>query len=164
MELPKRKGNRLKEYDYNSPGAYFITICTKDKKQILSNIAVGTGILDGPKIILTEQGKIADKYIKQLNDFYKNISVDNYCIMPNHIHILLQVFENEKTTITRDMQNSVVSKFVGTFKRFCNKEYGENVWQSRSYDHIVRGYQDYKEIYEYINNNPTKWAENNMRT
>ena len=84
--------------------------------------------------------------------------------MPNHIHILLQVFENEKTTITRDMQNSVVSKFVGTFKRFCNKEYGENVWQSRSYDHIVRGYQDYKEIYEYINNNPTKWVENNMRT
>jgi len=43
MELPKRKSTRLKGYDYSTPGAYFITICTKDRKELLSNIIVGDG-------------------------------------------------------------------------------------------------------------------------
>jgi len=55
--------------------------------------------------------------------------------------------------------NSEISKFVSTFKRFCNKEYGENIWQSRSYDHVIRGERDYREIYEYISNNPGRWVE-----
>ena len=47
MDKPKRKTIRLKEYDYNTPGYYFITFCTKDKKKLLCDI-VGTGLLDGP--------------------------------------------------------------------------------------------------------------------
>ena len=56
------------------------------------------------------------------------------------------------------MRTSEIARFVGTFKRFCNKEYGENIWQSRYYDHVIRNQQDYNEIWEYIENNPTKWA------
>ena len=52
-DLPKRKPNRLDGFDYSSNGAYFITICTKDRKEILSKIAVGTGVLDCPKTELT---------------------------------------------------------------------------------------------------------------
>ena len=56
------------------------------------------------------------------------------------------------------MRTSEIARFVGTFKRFCNKEYGENIWQSRYYDHVIRNQQDYNEIWEYIENNPTKWV------
>ena len=89
-ELKNRKNTRLKGADYNRNQAVFLTICTKDRKCILSRV-VGTGVLDGPQIELTKHGRIADKYIRQLNDFYDDLSVESYVIMPNHIHIMLWV-------------------------------------------------------------------------
>ena len=89
MDLPHRKPNRISGYAYSKNGAYFITICTQDRKRILST--VGTGVLDCPQIQLLPHGEIADKYIRQLDDFYGHISVDQYVIMPDHIHILLAV-------------------------------------------------------------------------
>lgn len=165
-ELPKRKPTRLKDFDYNSLGAYFITICTEKRRPILSNI-VGTDVLDGPIVALTQYGKIADQYINQLNDFYEHISVDRYVIMPNHIHIMLSVLENgalrtsqngpSRTSVPTAKQHSAVSRFVSTFKRFCNKEYGENIWQSHFNDHIIRNRQDYDEHIKYIHENPMRW-------
>ncbi len=61
MELPIRKATRLKDYNYSPNGAYFITVCTKNRKAILSNINVGAGVLDGPENRLSEYGKIAEK-------------------------------------------------------------------------------------------------------
>ena len=63
-----------------------------------SVIVVGTGVLDCPQIELTQYGEIADKYIKQLNDFYEHLSVKKYVIMPNHIHLLLWLKENKNKT------------------------------------------------------------------
>ncbi len=161
--LPDKHAIRLKNYDYNSPGTYFITICTKNRKQILSEIRVGTGVLDRPKNELTSYGKIADKQLSFMSDFYDNISVDKYVIMPNHIHILLTIKSSPSgRSGTPVPTNSLVSKFVGTFKRFCNKEYGCNIWQERSYDHIIRNQEDYNEKWEYIDCNPLKWETDEL--
>ena len=92
-ELKKRKTPRYQSFDYNSSGVYFITICTQNRRCILSRI-VGTGVLACPQIELTKYGQIADKYIEQLKDFYNHLSVEEYVIMPNHIHLLLWVKEN----------------------------------------------------------------------
>ncbi len=159
MNLPERKSTRLKEYDYSSPGAYFITICVKNHKQLLSEI-VGTGVLDGPQNNLTEYGKVAEKHLSNMRDFYDTIKIDNYVIMPNHIHLLIQIIALDKEngpSGTPVPTNSLIAKFVSTFKRFCNKEYGKNIWQYRSHDHIIRGKQDYLKIWEYIDNNPITW-------
>ena len=67
MELPKRKPTRLKEYDYSANGAYFITLCTNNRKNLLSTINVGVGVLDDPQNILTNFGKIAEKHINEMN-------------------------------------------------------------------------------------------------
>ena len=96
-KLNKRKTPRYQSFDYNSVGVYFITICTHNRRCILSRI-VGTGVPDRPHIELTKYGAIADKYIKQFNEFYAHLSVENYVIMPNHIHILLWVKENKNTS------------------------------------------------------------------
>ena len=88
------------------------------------------------------------------------IDVDKYVIMPNHIHILLILKPNENgssRTPIPTVQNSTVSQFVSTFKRFCNKECGENIWQSHFYDHIIRNQDDYDEIVKYIRDNPKRW-------
>ena len=87
-----RKRVRMKGYDYSSPGAYFITICTRDRKCILSKI-VGTGVPDGPQNILTSFGKIADRQLAYMKDFYDNIEIDKYVIMPNHIHMIIRITE-----------------------------------------------------------------------
>ena len=101
MEKPQRKANRIENYDYSQSGAYFITICTQDRKKILSKITVGTPLLgcpektyieDGhpgtgvPTIELLWHGEIAYQYIRQMDAFYDHLSVDKYVIMPDHIH------------------------------------------------------------------------------
>ena len=153
-EFKNRKTPRLQGFDYNSVGAYFITICTANRRCILSRV-VGTGVLDCPKIALTKYGEIAEKYIKQLDDFYDNLSIESYVIMPNHIHLILFVYpQGPSGTPVPTIQNSRVSQFLSTFKRFCNKEYGENIWQSRTHDHIIRGREDYDKHVKYICENP----------
>ena len=159
-----RKTTRLPGYDYNTAGAYFLTICTENRKCFLSRI-VGTGLLDGPKVVLLPFGKIVEKYISQLNDFYDDVSVESYVIMPNHIHILLYVREQGPSrTPVPTLQNSVVSRFVSTLKRFCNKECGENIWQYRFYDHIIRDQRDFDEHLKYIYENPFGWQKDELYT
>ena len=172
-ELSKRKTPRYQSFDYNSSGVYFITICTQNRRCILSRI-VGTGVPDCPQIELTKYGQIADKYIKQLNDFYNQLSVEEYVIMPNHIHLLLWVKENKyaiengqsRTPVPTNIERatSACSQFVSTFKRFCNKAYGENIWQARFYDHVIRNRKDYEEHVKYIYENPIRWYYDELYT
>ena len=173
MEPPQRKPNRIKGYDYSQSGAYFITICTQDRKKILSKISVGTPLPGCPETVCIDNGhprtgvptvellwhgEIADKYIRQMDEFYEQLSVDHYVIMPDHIHLLITIHKSIGHSGTGvPTRTSEIARFVGTFKRFCNKEFGENIWQGRYYDHVVRNQQDYEEIWEYIENNPTKW-------
>ena len=98
-EFPKRKKNRLENYDYSTCGAYFITVCTDKRKRILSRI-VGVDVLGDPKNVkLLPHGMVADKYIKQMNEFYENLDVDQYVIMPNHIHLILFVRKDYKANL-----------------------------------------------------------------
>ena len=84
-ELPNRKPLRLRDYDYSSPGAYFVTICTRDRKCFLSRIAVGEGLAP-PEIRLTVIGKCVEEQIHALPRRYPSVTVDKHVIMPNHIH------------------------------------------------------------------------------
>ena len=155
-----RKTTRLPGYDYNE-GAYFLTLCTHDRRCLLSRI-VGTGVLDGPMVDLLPFGIIAEKYIKQMDAFYDHISVPAYVIMPNHIHILLFVGQMPSGTQASALQNSAVSRFVSTFKRFCNKDCGQNIWQPRFYDHIIRNQTDFDEHLKYISENPARWQKDDL--
>ena len=159
MDLPKRKPTRLKNYNYNTSGAYFITICTHNKRKILCNI-VGDGALDVPQIDLSPIGEIVEKYIKSTNNI-KNITVDKYVIMPNHIHLLLLVKNDHINGTSRvpSPTNNIISHTVSTFKRFVNKEIGENIFQRSFHDHIIRDESDYLKIWNYIDSNPSKWNE-----
>ena len=110
-EFKNRKTPRLQGFDYNSVGAYFITICTANRRCILYRV-VGTGVLDCPKIELTKYGEIAEKYIKQLDDFYDNLSIESYVIMPNHIHLILFINENGQAEYT--MEPEIFAKHMMT--------------------------------------------------
>ena len=144
MNLPKRKQNRLENFDYSSGGAYFITICVKDRKKILSKI-VGA-IHESPEIKLTPYGKILDNHIKNLNARF-NINVDKYVIMPDHIHLIITI--NERSIRESTLQGrSIISKAIGFLKMNTSRDihnagYKGNIWQRSYYDHIIRNPKDY---------------------
>ena len=156
MNLPKRKIIRLQNYDYSSSGAYFITVCTKDKEKILCDI-VGDGALDVPKTVLTDIGRIVDKHILSTNNI-PSVTVDKYVIMPNHIHVIL-IVDNNGTSKAPSPTNNIISHSVSTLKRFINKEIGYNIFQRSFYDHVIRDEEDYLTIWNYIDTNPHKWRE-----
>ena len=89
-ELKERKPTRLKNFDYSTTASYFITICTENRKNILSKI-VGEG---SPLPKLSQYGEISNTWIRRLPTKYPQISVDCYIIMPNHIHLLLSLSQD----------------------------------------------------------------------
>jgi len=158
MELPTRKQNRLKEYDYSTPNAYFITICTEKRKNLFWT-DVGA-IIDRPKNVpLTNLGIIAQRCIEDIPKHYPAISVDHYVIMPNHIHFLLQI----NTDVNgRSMIAPTISTVVRLMKGTVSKQAGFTVWQKGFYDHVIRNGNDYQDIWNYIEGNPSKWAEDKL--
>ena len=158
MALPTRKKMRLVGFDYNTPGYYFITVCVEGKQKLLGEI-VGTGLPDGPQNQLSAFGKIAETQLRTMSNFYDGIEMEKYVVMPNHVHMLIRIVGTFESAEKTEAHNSKIAKFVGTFKRFCNKEYGQNIWQSRSYDHVIRGEADYLKIWQYIDENPFRWLD-----
>ena len=164
-ELPKRKSTRLKGFDYSNTRAYFLTICTQNRKNILWTI-VGEG---SPLPKLSQYGKIVDRWIQKIPKKYPEVSVDHYVIMPNHIHILLSVIGNNgrgNPSPTDEMKASVptADMVVGWLKYQVTKEIniirgsmGNKVFQRSFFDHIVRNPDDYYEICKYIHENPIRW-------
>ena len=155
MELHQRKPNRLPYFDYSAPGAYFITICTKDRKSIFWE-GVGASIARPQKPVLTSWGRIVDAAINKIPSHYPAISLDHYVVMPNHIHLLLQINTDEDG---RAMLAPSISTVVQQLKGVVTKQIGFSVWQKLFHDHIIRGEQDYLKIWEYIDNNPLRWEE-----
>ena len=112
-DLPIRKSLRIPDYDYSTPGAYFITFCTHNRKNTLSHI-VGA-IHESPVSQLTPFGIILDTVIQNLPP-HLQISVDQYVIMPNHVHLILFVTEDDHNRSIHESPlhgRSLISKAVG---------------------------------------------------
>ena len=153
MELPRRKINRIPEYDYSTSGAYFVTICTKERKHLLCDI-VGDGF-PVPKPI----GVIAQDFIYQIPVKYPMVAVDQYVMMPDHIHLLLRIDSGTGNP------PPTLGNVMGWYKYQVTKQVnlqmntaGEQLFQRSYYDHVIRCQQDYDEVWEYISNNPVRWG------
>lgn len=158
MELFERKPNRIAEYDYSLNGAYFVTICTENRSKTLSSI-VGDG-----SPVPKPTGLIAEKMIRQLPNKYPTVTVDKYIIMPDHIHLLLQI----DCDIGTGNPSPTLGNIIGWYKYQVTKQTnsslgtpGHKVFQRSYYDHVIRNQQDYNEVWEYIDNNPRKWIMQN---
>ena len=156
-------------YDYNTPGAYFLTFCTHNKKHILSRI-VGA-IHESPEPQLTDCGKIVNTIIQNIPE-HLHISIDHYIIMPNHIHLIAVITEAD---VLWEIQKSplqsrtILSKLIGYIKMNASKairqQYGDiAVWQRGYYDHVIRNQEDYIALAEYIQTNPIRWRIDKLYT
>ena len=181
-----RKSIRLKNYDYSQNGIYFITICTHNREEILSKIALcemcrgGVPSPPSKKYILTSEnnippsknnhkiqiihtntsiGKIVEHEIYHINK--TNIKIFPYVIMPDHIHFIVHIFEGEDGT-------PPLHSIIGRFKSYTTKKYNEfnketkqykKLWQRNYYEHVIRNEKEYFQICEYIYNNPIRYVQ-----
>ena len=150
---PERKQNRLADFDYSQPGAYFITVCTQNRKYLLSTI-VGADDHIGPRVRLTKTGEIVQKYLCQIP------GIGAYVIMPNHVHMILHISATDILNgpmWSSALTNAKIPSLVRTWKTLVSKELGESIWQRSYYDHIIRDEHDYSVKMQYIAENPEKW-------
>ncbi len=184
QELPKRKSTRLEKYDYSIKGAYFVTLCTKDRMRILSAVikpseceflsSVGVGAHDdpregnpqlsarAPRVQLTHIGQIIEKNLLSSENI-SGVKIDRYVIMPDHIHAII-ILDPAKYSKKEDGSsraptptNKMLPHVISTFKRFCNKEIGYNIFQRNYADHIIRDQKDYDTRINYMYENPIRW-------
>lgn len=142
--MPQRKPTRLKGFDYSTPGAYFITICTQNRACVLSSIA------DTGKVVLSEAGRVLEFQIQTVMNRYPSAMIDKYVIMPNHVHMILRI---------KAAGGSTAVDIVRWIKSVTRHHIGAGLFQRSFHDHVIRTESDYRMIWEYIDTNPLKWAQ-----
>ena len=167
-DFPKRKRIRIINYDYSRNGCYFITICTKNRECLFGDVVDG-------EMRLNEWGEIVKREIIQTIQKRDYIHIDQYVVMPNHVHLLISLYNADTArrvptreqfskptqgsipTIIRSFKSAVTNAIrpVGTRRAVSGD--GFIIWQTRYHDHIVRNRQAYQKISEYIINNPILW-------
>jgi len=149
-DLPVRKDIRLKGYDYSQTGAYFITICVKDRAELLSEI-VGANCV---RPHLSGIGNIVEEEISVLSRTYAEIRVSKYVIMPNHIHMIIAIEGGRQARSA-----PTISRAIKQFKGSVTKRIGRSVWQRSYYERVIRGESEYQDIWCYIDENPLCWVD-----
>lgn len=163
-----RKSIRLKHYDYSNPNWYFVTICTKDKECLFGEIKNG-------RMILNNIGSIVKEELFKTKEIRRNVDIDYYVIMPNHIHAIIIIeYKIESNKRRGELQFAPTNKFVSPshtigaivrgFKGSATKRINvirnkpsHPVWQRNYYEHIIRNEKDLFNIRNYIEMNPVKW-------
>lgn len=140
--IHKRHSIRLKDYNYAKAGMYFITLCIYNRECLL-------GKVEDDKMILNKIGETTKNELLKINDRFKYCNINIYQIMPNHIHFILELKEENKKAV-----GNIIRHFKG---RVSSKE--KIYWQRNYYEHIIRNEKEFYAICEYITNNPLNWKE-----
>ena len=178
MKIKKRHSIRLQKYDYLQSGYYFVTICAQNRQQIF-------GTIINNQMTLNDGGNMIDFWWQEMFKKYKNISIDEYIIMPNHIHGIINIVgagsprpksprpDNNKI-IGRGNRAPTIGNIIAYFKYQTTKQInepqntpGKKIWQRNYHDHIIRNDKSLNNIRNYIINNPATWqfdVENPQQT
>jgi putative transposase len=163
-----RRSIRLKHYDYAKNGYYFITICSKDRDCIFGELNVGALLVCAQNMIaLSNAGKIIDYHWLNIPNQYENAFLDEYIIMPNHIHGII-IIDKEKRA--QASSAPTISQILRSFKSKSAIEYlkhikdnnlnlSEKIWQRNYYERIIRNENELNKIRKYIIENPLKWED-----
>lgn len=187
--LYRIESRRLNKWDYGTNGAYFITICTKNRKHFFGKIV-------NKEMVLNDNGLFANNFWAQIPEHFPFIELGNFQIMPNHMHgilIMNKLFVDAPKFHTSKNLNNVhllhginddslqcnastndflskispksgtISTIIRSYKSIVTKNArtvnSDFGWQSRFHDHIIRNSESFEKIQNYIENNPANWTE-----
>lgn len=164
-----RKHIRLRDYDYSQEGAYFITVCTENRKHFFcKNTPQFVPVWD-PNTMLSPIGETITRFWNEIPDHFPHAVTDEFIVMPNHIHCILTIQGAshaladfpQKNQFSKPVAGSIsviIGQLKGAVKKWCNNNGHEYFnWQSKFHDHVIRDAQAYEKIKAYIINNPSAW-------
>ena len=162
MNLPKRKPNRLNNYNYNTNGCYFVTLCTQNRKRLFEIENVGNNL----RVVSQLQNQIIHKWVKETENKYGNVKFDKYVILPDHLHFIINFSEQHAgcslPNVMRFFKTMTTNEYIRCVKSNNLVPFDKKLWQKSYYDHIIRNQNDYNEVWQYIDNNPTNWVLKNQ--
>ena len=175
-ETHHRRSIRLQRYNYSQSGAYFVTLCTHNNKNLFgslegNNSSVGANN-HSPAVALNDAGLAVNRCWAEIPNHFPFVELDAFITMPNHVHGILLVTADEGLTVPARRANddsplhggtsgtlgSIVRGFkIGVTKWFRqNRPDIETVWQRNYYEHVIRNDDELSEVRQYIANNPVK--------
>jgi putative transposase len=175
-----RRSIRLKGYDYATAGAYFLTLCAQGQHHLFGEIV-------GGDMLLNELGDIVTEEWARTPDVRREVVLDAYVVMPNHLHgVLLIDRAKMRAAVPRTGRmpygrmpyaptlrspTQTAGSIVRGFKAAVTHRVGAlcgtpnvRVWQRNYYEHVIRDDGDLDSIRAYIANNPLRWAEDDYNT
>ena len=147
----------MDEFDYGQEGAYFVTLCTQNRARIFQmELPVGNGLCAVP-----EGNAIIHKWVRETKNKFPGVVIDKYAIMPDHLHLIVTIKERHAgrslPDVMRFFKTMTTNDYIRGVKDGTLTPFDGKLWQKSYYDHVIRNQQDYNEIWQYIENNPTKW-------
>ncbi len=173
--LPKRKQLRLPEYDYAQEGAYFVTVCTQDKKCLFGDVV-------DEAMVLNDAGEMVERCWQEIPVHFPHVALDCFVVMPNHVHGIVFIgdasaivgaknfsplrlskpcnnIQNQRPSGTSKTIGSIVRGFkIGVTKWMRQNTSTHKVWQRNYFERVIRNERELHEMRTYITNNPLKWA------
>ena len=140
---------RLRDFDYSSPGYYFVTICCQNRMPLFGEIRDG-------EMHLNEPGEVVAALWDELPPSFHGVSISDHIVMPNHIHLLLRI---DTDPDGQALDAPTISQVIQQMKGIVTKRIGWPIWQKLFHDHVIRNERDYLKIWEYIEYNPIRWKE-----
>lgn len=160
-----RRSIRLKDYDYSSAGAYFVTLCTEERACLFGEIHEN-------EMILSSAGHIVAGRWLWLAEKYSYVILDQWVVMPNHLHGIVVIDNEDRDSSheggsrTAPTDRKPLGRLIGAFKTVSTKHINElrgtpavTLWQRDYYEHVVRGPEELTRIRQYIEDNPARWLE-----
>lgn len=168
-EKRNSRSHRLEGYDYSWEGAYYVTICSYNRKCLFGEI-----ICD--EMQLNDYGRIVKEEWFKTCQLRPNIELDEFVVMPNHVHGIIVIINELNhgnhparwmpTNDENKMKPGSLPVIVRAFKSAVTKRINEiynmlnmPVWQRGYYDHIIRNEKSLNQIREYIIENPRLWLK-----
>ena len=170
-DIHHRRSIRLSGYDYRREGVYYVTFCVLGKKCMLGDIHDG-------EMLLSTLGCVVDECWTVIPDHFSHVILDEYVIMPNHLHGIIIIKEpspvrarhvvppNDQHEVFGKPRSGSLATIIRSFKAITTRRInhifrtpGERFWQRNFYEHIVRNEQRLYQIRAYIMSNPANWAQ-----
>jgi REP element-mobilizing transposase RayT len=152
---PQRRHPRLADYDYMTPGYYFVTICTHHRLPLFGSIPAGT-------MHLSPAGKMAQDAWDDLAALHLGVAIDTDVVMPDHLHAIVVLVDDPHRTLSLP---AVIHRYKSlTTKRYAHAVRAEGwprfagkLWQESFYDHVIRQDGELDEVRRYIAENALRW-------
>ena len=149
------------EYDYSQPGYYFITICTRNMIKCFGRVEKG-------KLIPSATGLVVNWHWQHIPSHYPMINLDEYQLMPNHLHGILSISKNYQPASDLPRRKMLIPRVIGSFKKFASRQIRSEInpdfhWQRSFYDHVIRNKESLEKIREYILSNPENWEHDKFQ-